>query len=89
MQRSFSEVLVVLISYIFFITGFLHLIFPKEVGIFIIHGADGQITSLIQQFLGTSYLLISVLLYLNRKKRGKELYIIIGSINIVEFIHFQ
>ena len=87
MQRSFSEVILVLISYIFLIIGFLHLFFTKDVAEFVVNISDQELTSLLQQFLGVAYMLIGVLLYINKKQKGRPLYAIIGSINIVSFIH--
>ena len=87
MERSFSQVLIIIISFIYLFFGIIHLIIPKQVGLYIIHGADGQIVSLLQQFLGASYVLIAILLYLLREERGKILYIIIGTINIIGFVH--
>ena len=87
MERSFSQVLIILISFIFLFFGMIHLIIPKQVALYIILGADGQIVSLLQQFLGASYVLIAILLYLLREEKGKILYIIIGVINIIGFVH--
>lgn len=87
MQRSFSEVILVLISYIFLIIGFLHLFFTKHVAEFVVNISDQELTSLLQQFLGVAYMLIGVLLYINKKQKGMPLYAIIGSINIVSLIH--
>ena len=87
MERSFSQVLIILISFIFLFFGMIHLIIPKQVALYIILGADGQIVSLLQQFLGASYVLIAILLYLLREEKGKILYIIIGAINIIGFVH--
>lgn len=87
MQRSFSEVILVLISYIFLITGFLHLFFAKHVAEFVVNPSDQELTSLLQQFLGAAYMFIGVLLYINKKEKGRPLYTIIGSINILGFMH--
>ena len=87
MERSFSQVLIVIISFIYLFFGIFHLILPKQIGLFVMHGADGQIATLLQQFLGASYLLIGVLLYLLRRGKGNSLYITIGVINIIAFIH--
>ena len=87
MERSFSQVLIVIISFIYLFFGIFHLILPKQIGLFVMHGADGQIATLLQQFLGASYVLIGVLLYLLRREKGNSLYITIGVINIIAFIH--
>lgn len=87
MQKSFSQVIVLLIGFVFLFFGVFNLIFPKQIGLFIIHGIDGKIAVLLQRFLGASYLLISVLLYILRNQNKSSLYLTIGSINIMGFIH--
>ena len=87
MQKSFSQVLLLLICFIYFFVGVFHLILPKEIGLFVIHGSAGEIATLLQRFLGSSYVFTSILLYLIREQKGKTLYITIGSINIIGFIH--
>ena len=87
MQKSFSQVILLLIGFIYLFFGVFHLIFPKQIGLFIIHGIDGEIAILLQRFLGASYLLISILLYILRNQKGSSLYLTIGSINIMGFIH--
>ena len=61
MQKSFSQVILLLIGFIYLFFGIFHLIFPEQIGLFIIHGIDGEIAILLQRFLGASYLLISIL----------------------------
>ena len=87
MQKSFSAILLLLISSIYFLFGTLHLIFTKKITLFVINGANGEIANLLQQFLGSSYLLIGVLLYLLKDTKGRILYTTIGAINIIGFIH--
>lgn len=87
MQRSFSQVLLLLICFIYLFFGIFHLFFPKEIVLYVIHGADGMIATLLQQFLGASYILTSILLFLLKQVKGPSLYITIGSINIIGFIH--
>ena len=87
MQRSFSSVILLLISYIYLFFGIFHLIFTKKIGLFVINGINGEITTLLQQFLGASYILTGLLLYLLKKANREQLYIVIGGLNIIGFIH--
>ena len=87
MQKSFSEILVFLISCIFLFFGFMNLIFTKKMSLFLMHGVQGDYAFLLQQFLGSSYLLVAILLFLLKNSMGTSLYITIGAINILACIH--
>ena len=87
MQKSFTEVILTLVLVIYFVFGIFHLIFTKQAGLFVMHGVDGAIASLLQKFLGGAYLLIALLLFLLRKAKGSSLYITVGGVNIIGFIH--
>tara|TARA_Y100000739_G_C20520283_1_gene423790 strand:- start:441 stop:821 length:381 start_codon:yes stop_codon:yes gene_type:complete len=87
MQRSFTEVILTIISVIYFVFGIFHLIFTKQAGLFVMYGVNGEIAAILQKFLGGAYLLIALLLFLLRKAKGSSLYITIGGVNIIGFIH--
>jgi hypothetical protein len=87
MQKSFSEILIFLISCIFIFFGIMNLIFTEKVSLFLIPGIQGDYAALLQQFLGSSYLLIAILLFLLKNSKGMPLYITIGAINILACIH--
>ena len=87
MQKTFTAVTLLVIAYVYLCFGSFHLFFTKKVALFVMEGLDGDIANLLQQFLGTSYMLIGVLIYLLKDQKGKTLYITIGSINIIGFIH--
>jgi len=87
MQRSFTFVILQVYTIIFLIVGFLLLIFTEEVSLFTMYGADGMITSVIQQFLGSAFILIGLLTFLIKKLEGKLLYYSILSFNIFGFIN--
>ncbi|MAW21093.1 MAG: hypothetical protein CMD16_01700 [Flavobacteriales bacterium] len=87
MQKTFTAVTLLVIAYVYLFFGSFHLFFTKKVALFVMEGLDGDIATLLQQFLGTSYMLIGVLIYLLKDQKGKTLYITIGSINIIGFIH--
>ncbi len=87
MQKSFTFVILQLYSIIFLIVGFLLLIFTEEVSLFTMYGADGMITSVIQQFLGSAFVLVGLLTFLIKKLEGKLLYYSILAFNIFGFIN--
>ena len=86
-QKSFTAVTLLIISYIYLFFGLSNLFFSKEIALYIILGPDGDITNLLQQFLGASYILISILIYLLKDQKGRNLYVTISSINVMGFIH--
>ena len=87
MQKSFTFVILQLYTIIFLIVGFLLLILPEKVSLFTMYGADGMITSVIQQFLGSAFILIGLLTFLIKKLEGKLLYYSILAFNIFGFIN--
>jgi uncharacterized membrane protein len=87
MQRSFTFVILQVYTIIFLIVGFLLLIFTEEVSLFTMYGADGMITSVIQQFLGSAFILVGLLTFLIKKLEGKLLYYSILAFNIFGFIN--
>jgi uncharacterized membrane protein len=87
MQRSFTFVILQVYTIIFLIVGFLLLIFTEEVSLFTMYGADGMITSVIQQFLGSAFILVGLLTFLIKKIEGKLLYYSILAFNIFGFIN--
>jgi len=87
MQRSFTFVILQLYSIIFLIVGLLLLIFTEEVSLFTMYGTDGMITSVIQQFLGSAFILLGLLIFLIKKLEGTLLYYSILAFNIFGFIN--
>jgi len=87
MQKSFTFVILQLYSIIFLIVGFLLLIFTEEVSLFTMYGADGMITSVIQQFLGSAFILVGLLTFFIKKLERKLLYYSILAFNIFGFIN--
>ena len=55
--------------------------------LFVMKGVNADYALLLQQFLGSAYLLLAVFTYLLKHSKGKSLYITLGSINIIAFIH--
>ena len=87
MQKSFTFVLLQLYSIIFLTVGLLLFIFTEKVSLFTMYGADGKITSVIQQFLGSAFILVGLLTFLIKKLEGKLLYYSILAFNIFGFIN--
>ena len=87
MQKSFTFVILQLYTIIFLIVGFLLLILPEKVSLFTMYGSDGMITSVIQQFLGSAFILVGLLTFLVKKLEGKLLYYSVLAFNIFGFIN--
>lgn len=87
MQKSFTFVLFQVYSIIFLTVGLLLLTFTEKVSLFTMYGADGKITSVIQQFLGSAFILVGLLTFLIKKLEGKLLYYSILAFNIFGFIN--
>jgi len=87
MQKSFTFVILQVYTIIFLTVGLLLLIFTEKVSLFTMYGADGKITSVIQQFLGSAFILVGLLTFLIKKLEGKLLYYSILAFNIFGFIN--
>jgi len=87
MQKSFTFVLLQVYSIIFLTVGLLLLIFTEKVSLFTMYGAEGKITSVIQQFLGSAFILVGLLTFLIKKLEGKLLNYSILAFNIFGFIN--
>jgi len=87
MQKSFTFVLLQIYSIIFLTVGLLLLTFTEKVSLFTMYGAEGKITSVIQQFLGSAFILVGLLTFLIKKLEGKLLYYSILAFNIFGFIN--
>ena len=87
MQKSFTFVLLQVYSIIFLTVGLLLLTFTEKVSLFTMYGAEGKITSVIQQFLGSAFILVGLLTFLIKKLEGKLLYYSILAFNIFGFIN--
>ena len=87
MQKSFTFVLFQVYSIIFLTVGLLLLTFTEKVSLFTMYGAEGKITSVIQQFLGSAFILVGLLTFLIKKLEGKLLYYSILAFNIFGFIN--
>jgi hypothetical protein len=87
MQKSFTFVLLQIYSIIFLTVGLLLLTFTEKVSLFTMYGAEGKITSVIQQFLGSAFILVGLLTFLIKKLEGKLLNYSILAFNIFGFIN--
>jgi len=84
---SFTNVMLKLHAYLFICVGILLLIFPKESSVFTMVGEPEKVVNVIQQFLGSAYLLIGLFTFALKDIIGKNLYFIIASLNLVGFIN--
>ncbi|MDA9807753.1 hypothetical protein N9B89_00010 [Flavobacteriales bacterium] len=87
MQKSFTFELLQVYSIIFLTVGLLLLTFTEKVSLFTMYGAEGKITSVIQQFLGSAFILVGLLTFLIKKLEGKLLNYSILAFNIFGFIN--
>tara|TARA_B100000902_G_C26558718_1_gene550807 strand:- start:58 stop:444 length:387 start_codon:yes stop_codon:yes gene_type:complete len=88
MERSFPYVILTFVSFISFSVGLLLLIFTEKVSLITMYGSDGMITSVIQQFLGSSLMLVGILTFLIKKIKNEIiLYYFILAYNIYGFIN--
>jgi len=80
--KSFSEVILFTLSFIFIIIGILLLLFTEWVSLLTLKGAEKEITNIVQQFLGSSFILIGILCYVFKGIKGKPLYSTISGLLI-------
>jgi hypothetical protein len=86
-SKTLTEVILLLYSFIFINVGLLLLIFTKEVSLITMFGEGAVVANIIQQFLGSSYLLLGLLMYAIKGLKGKKIYFIISALNLVGFIN--
>ena len=87
MQRSFASVILFSFSIICFIVGILLLIATDKVAIHTMYGLDAEVANIIIKFLGSAYLLISVLLFTIKDAKESMLSLIIFGLIIFGFIN--
>ena len=87
MQRSFASVILFSFSIICFIVGIILLIATDKVAIHTMYGLDAEVANIIIKFLGSAYLLISVLLFTIKDAKESMLSLIIFGLIIFGFIN--
>ena len=87
MQRSFASVILFSFSIICFIVGILLLIATDKVAIHTMYGLDAEVANIIIKFLGSAYLLISILLFTIKDAKESMLSLIIFGLIIFGFIN--
>ena len=85
--KSFSEVIFFTLSYIFIIIGILLLLFTEWISLLVLHGEEKEITNIIQQFLGGSFILIGIFCYTLKGIKGKPLYLALAGLLIFSCIN--
>jgi len=63
------------------------LFFTKQISLIAFVGVPAKITIVIQQFLGSAYLLLGVMMYIAKNLQGKPLLITIAALNVIGFIN--
>mgnify|MGYP001181109570 CR=1 FL=1 len=87
MQRSFASVILFSFSIICFIVGILLLIATDKVAIHTMYGIDAEVANIIIKFLGSAYLLISILLFTIKDAKESKLSLIIFGLIFFSFIN--
>ena len=80
--KLFTEVILLILSFIFIITGILLLLFTEWVSLLDFKGKEQEITNILQQFLGSSFILIGIFCYAIKGTKGKLLYLTISGLFI-------
>ena len=94
-SKSFSQVILQILSAILLTAGVLLLMFTEEVTLIASNGTANRLSIVIQQFLGNAYILLAVMLYLVKDLKGRPLYItlvsliLMGSINLYLIFQFN
>ena len=86
-STSFTNVILKLHAYLFLGVGVLLLLFPEESSVFTMVGESAKVVNVIQQFLGSAYILLGLFAYALKDTTGKNLYFIIASLNLIGFIN--
>lgn len=87
MQRSFASVILFIFSIICFIVGILLLIVTDKVAIHTMYGLNAEVADIIIKFLGSAYLLISILLFVIKDAKESVLTLIIFGLIIFGFVN--
>ena len=85
--KLFSEVILLTLSFIFIIIGILLLLFTEWVSLLALKGMEKEIANIVQQFLGSSFILIGILCYAIKGIKGKPLYLTISGLLIFSCIN--
>ena len=80
--KLFFEVILFLLSFMFIITGILLLLFTESVSLLDLKLEKKEMTKIVQQFLGSSFILIGILCYAIKGLKGKSLYLTISGLFI-------
>ena len=87
MQRSFASVILFSFSIICFIVGILLLLATDKVAIHTMYGLNAEVANIIIKFLGSAYLLISILLFTIKDVKESMLSLIIFGLIIFGFVN--
>ena len=87
MQRSFASAILFSFSIICFIVGTLLLIATDKVAIHTMYGLNAEVANIIIKFLGSAYLLISILIFITKDTKESILSLIIFGLIIFGFVN--
>ena len=86
--NSFAKITLLILSFIFIVTGLILLLFVEKIAIITIkEGISSQITIVVQQFLGNAFILLGGLMYTLRNSQGKIMLMTLVFINIMGSIN--
>ena len=86
-KQSFTELLFLIYTFLFFTIGFLLLFFTKEVSLYTLNGEHAKTTTLVEQFFGSFMLLLSFFIYSVRKLERKVILNCISALILIGFIN--
>lgn len=86
-NNSFTQVILQVLSFLFFSLSILMIFTPKEVSLVTHVGISGAISLINLQFLGSAYFLLGCLLYIVRGLKGRDLQYVLISLNLIGFLH--
>ena len=88
--RTFSQVVLLLFSLIFLVSGILLLVFTEQIqeaSLAQFKGIVSRLSIVIQQFLGNAYILLGVVLYLLKNSKGRDLLVILTALFVMGCIN--
>ena len=85
--HSFTQVLLQLLSLIFFSLAILLLLYPEEVSLITLVGVSEEMSIVVLQFLGSSYFILACLLNIIKRAETDDLVLAMIALNLFGFIH--
>jgi len=86
-NQSFTELLFIIYTFLFFTIGFLLLFFTKEVSLLTMFGEQVKATLAVEQFFGSFLILLSAFLFSIRNLEGQVIFNCISALILAGFIN--